>query len=204
LGGPDHIAAAPKVVDGDGKQAMGADGYFYFGAARELPGVRELFEKIIPDTPKRARFDLYKCIDADYYGFRDDDDGLLEKLEKLQENLARGNAERDQQKNKRQKVEPEEKEDDDAAPDVYKSHVPLPTQEEIEKLIVEKRREELLAKLEEDEEFEELEESLNQSESNEPNPSDNDQEQSKSSERSTDAETSKPSSPTDTPVQTAS
>jgi len=61
---------------------MGADGYFYFGAARELPGVRELFERIIPDIPKRARFDLYKCIDADYYGFRDDDDGLLEKIEK--------------------------------------------------------------------------------------------------------------------------
>jgi len=110
LGGPDHIANAPKVLDGDGKQAMGADGYFYFGAARELPGVRELFEKIIPDAPKRARFDLYKCIDADYYGFRDDDDGLLERLEKNKKNYleykqkksGRHYMEKDPQKNEKQ------------------------------------------------------------------------------------------------------
>jgi len=45
--------------------------------------------------------------------------------------------------------------------DVYRSHVPLPSQQEIEKLILEKRREELLAKLEDDEEMEELEEEIN-------------------------------------------
>jgi len=182
LGGPDHIANAPKVLDGDGKQAMGADGYFYFGAARELPGVRELFEKIIPDAPKRARFDLYRCIDADYYGFRDDDDGLLEKLEKKQEKLSRIQADKEWKalhkrpkklkkdgENKEEEDKEEEKEDEkegiegenEEVVDVYRSHVPLPSQQEIEKLILEKRREELLAKLEEDEEFEELEEEIN-------------------------------------------
>jgi len=85
LGGADYLISAPKIIDGDGKQAIGADGYYYFGAARELPGVRELFEKIIPEAPKRSRFDLFKCIDPDYYGFRDEDDGLLLRLEKQQE-----------------------------------------------------------------------------------------------------------------------
>jgi len=33
-----------RVTDADGKAAIGTDGYFYFGAARELPGVRELFD----------------------------------------------------------------------------------------------------------------------------------------------------------------
>lgn len=33
------------------------------------------------DTGKRTRKDLYQGIDADYYGFRDDEDGLLAKLE---------------------------------------------------------------------------------------------------------------------------
>jgi len=187
LGGPDHIANAPKVLDGDGKQAMGADGYFYFGAARELPGVRELFERIIPDIPKRARFDLYKCIDADYYGFRDDDDGLLEKIEKKQEKLSRIQAEKeyktlhgkkpitqkrkrdesgenkegDEEKEEEEEAKEEEKiEESNEVVDVYRSHVPLPSQQEIEKLILEKRREELLAKLEEEEEIEELEEEI--------------------------------------------
>ena len=28
-----------------------------------------------PPLPKRTRFDLNKCIDPDYYGYRDEDDG---------------------------------------------------------------------------------------------------------------------------------
>ena len=57
----------------------------YFGEARNLPGVKELLE--LPEEPDEApekqkgKLDINKCIDADYYGFRDDEDGLLEKLE---------------------------------------------------------------------------------------------------------------------------
>lgn len=32
------------VTDSDGSYALGDQGYYYFGAAKELPGVRELFE----------------------------------------------------------------------------------------------------------------------------------------------------------------
>eukprot|EP00456_Euglypha_rotunda_P018392 TRINITY_DN1654_c0_g1_i9.p1 TRINITY_DN1654_c0_g1~~TRINITY_DN1654_c0_g1_i9.p1 ORF type:complete len:335 (+),score=71.09 TRINITY_DN1654_c0_g1_i9:97-1101(+) len=168
LGGPDYLLAQPKVMDGDGKQAMGSDGYYYFGAARELPGVRELFEKIIPDAPKKTRYDLYKLIDPDYYGYRDDDDGLLEKLEKQQEKKLRDEAVRDwKQRNKKRKLADDEEEEDDVAPveseqqpELFKAHVPLPSQQEIEKMILEKRRQELIAKLQEDEEDEELEQEI--------------------------------------------
>ena len=40
----------------------------YFGAARDLPGVRELFEPAPIDTSHKTRAELMKCIDADYYG----------------------------------------------------------------------------------------------------------------------------------------
>lgn len=33
------------TTDADGKHAMETDGYFYFGAAKDLPGIREMFEK---------------------------------------------------------------------------------------------------------------------------------------------------------------
>ena len=83
LGGPNY-ASAPRVVDADGRGALGSGSYFYFGAAKDLPGVREQFEQQQADVAKKQRGELYQKIDADYYGYRDDDDGLLERLEKKQ------------------------------------------------------------------------------------------------------------------------
>src|SRR5689334_21516190 len=40
-----HQSIGAKITDSDGKRAVGADGYYYFGAAKELPGVQELFAK---------------------------------------------------------------------------------------------------------------------------------------------------------------
>lgn len=57
----------------------------YFGAAKDLPGVRELFEQEPPAPPRKTRGELMKDIDADYYGYRDDDDGVLIPLEKKAE-----------------------------------------------------------------------------------------------------------------------
>ena len=56
-------------------------GYKYFGAAKDLPGVRELFEEEPPKPPRKTRGDLMKDIDAYYYGYLDDEDGVLMKLE---------------------------------------------------------------------------------------------------------------------------
>ena len=35
-----------------------------------------------PPPPRKARAELMKDIDADYYGYRDEDDGILVPLEK--------------------------------------------------------------------------------------------------------------------------
>ncbi|VVA12657.1 PREDICTED: pre-mRNA-splicing factor ISY1 [Prunus dulcis] len=63
-------------------------GYRYFGAAKKLPGVRELFEKPPELRKRRTRYDIYKRIDASYYGYRDDEDGVLEKVEAPAEAVA--------------------------------------------------------------------------------------------------------------------
>ncbi|WP_143443436.1 hypothetical protein, partial [Klebsiella pneumoniae] len=44
-------------------------------------GVRELFEQEPPLPPRKTRAEMMKDIDADYYGYRDDDDGILVPLE---------------------------------------------------------------------------------------------------------------------------
>ena len=46
----------PRILDREGKEAPGVWGYKYFGAARDLPGVRELFEK--PGTLSLLRLPL--------------------------------------------------------------------------------------------------------------------------------------------------
>jgi pre-mRNA-splicing factor ISY1 len=43
LGGADYLTTASGVIDADGNRAMGANGYFYFGAARDLPGTFGLY-----------------------------------------------------------------------------------------------------------------------------------------------------------------
>eukprot|EP01133_Synstelium_polycarpum_P012179 gene12179-14254_t len=79
---------ASKIFDADGTLPAGSGYYKYYGEAKNLPGVKELLAK--PEVPitKKSRYDLNKCVDADYYGYRDDDDGTLEALEMLAEKKA--------------------------------------------------------------------------------------------------------------------
>lgn len=51
-------------------------------------GVRELFEQEPPPPPRKTRAELMKDIDADYYGYRDEDDGILIPLEEAEERKA--------------------------------------------------------------------------------------------------------------------
>ena len=73
----------------------------YFGRARELPGVKEMFEaasKPREDKPLNSHSDLRKNVDASYYGYNlDEEDGTLLAYESAKEkeafqNLLEGGA----------------------------------------------------------------------------------------------------------------
>ncbi len=51
--------------------------------------MKELFEVEPPKVVRRSRHEMYKLIDGDYYGFRDDEDGVLEPLEAAAERALR-------------------------------------------------------------------------------------------------------------------
>jgi pre-mRNA-splicing factor ISY1 len=62
----------------DSKDVIGVDGYFYFGAAKSLPGVRELYEQSkVQETLKVQKKDLKKRADANYFGYTEDYDHQL-------------------------------------------------------------------------------------------------------------------------------
>lgn len=133
LGGPHYRRYGPRMFDAEGREVPGNRGYKYFGAAKDLPGVRELFEQEPPPPPRKTRGELMKEVDADYYGYRDDDDGILVPLENKAEKLAIAEAvrvwkERQQQRGEggEKKAEKNEEEEEDEE-DIY------PVDEEYEK-----------------------------------------------------------------------
>lgn len=151
----------------------------YFGAAKKLPGVKELFEKPPELRKRRTRYDIYKRIDASYYGYRDDEDGILEKLEGPAEERMRAAAvaewmEMEEIKREARRAvksgevaevgmgmaakilyeeeedvveeERREKEEEREKDKEFVVHVPLPDEKEIERMVVEKKKLELLSK----------------------------------------------------------
>mmetsp|Transcript_23142 Transcript_23142/g.77687 ORF Transcript_23142/g.77687 Transcript_23142/m.77687 type:complete len:195 (-) Transcript_23142:127-711(-) len=130
---------APKVDDETALEIVPgqrAGAYRYFGAAKNLPGVRELFQQQAEARAKKTRAQLHKGIDADYYGYRDDDDGVLAKLEAEVEEKARREAAAAWQG-------PSE-EDAAGSESAFVAHVPLPSDAQIQKAILEKRKRELI------------------------------------------------------------
>jgi len=111
--------------------------YKYFGAARKLPGVKELFLKKEDPKAKRRRFDT-RGLDADYYGYRDDEDGILETLEQEAEKKALASISGTESKDSDSSVE--------LGNNDYIAHVPVPTKQQMEKLLVDKRKQDLLKK----------------------------------------------------------
>ncbi|KAI1080220.1 Isy1-like splicing factor [Whalleya microplaca] len=79
LGGPNYMRGGGKIYDESGREIPGGGkGYRYFGRARELPGVKELFEaakhKTQDEKPLESRDDLRKAVDAKYYGYAPDEE----------------------------------------------------------------------------------------------------------------------------------
>nr|POE69082.1 pre-mrna-splicing factor isy1 [Quercus suber] len=93
LGGPNYMRGGGRVTDDEGRVIEGGGkGYRYFGRARELPGVKEMFEAATrkPDAEKKeTRQELRIRVDATYYGYNlDEEDGTLLKYEAAKEQEA--------------------------------------------------------------------------------------------------------------------
>ncbi|XP_072576276.1 pre-mRNA-splicing factor ISY1 homolog isoform X1 [Vulpes vulpes] len=163
----------PKMLDHEGKEVPGNRGYKYFGAAKDLPGVRELFEKEPLPPPRKTRAELMKAIDFEYYGYLDEDDGVIVPLEQEYEKKFRAGlvekwkAEREARLARGEKEEEEEEEEEiniyavteeesdeegsqekggEDGQQKFIAHVPVPSQQEIEEALVRRKKMELLQK----------------------------------------------------------
>ncbi|VAI58233.1 unnamed protein product [Triticum turgidum subsp. durum] len=196
LGGRDYSRSsnAALMTDLDGNivaipnPSGRGPGYRYFGAAKKLPGVRELFDKPPEVRKRRTRYEIHKRINAGYYGYYDDEDGVLEPLEAAAEKRMRdevvtewhrvervrreamknvvsgevaaaggrgGEAarevlfeevEEEVEEERRLEEERMEREKGEEAGREFVAHVPLPDEKEIERMVLEKKKKELLSK----------------------------------------------------------
>lgn len=137
LGGMDFnaIERQRQVEEGDMQTSLqGPGGYRYFGAAKDLPGVQELFEKQAQKEQKRNRGDIMKNITPAYYGWRDEEDGVLLELE--------AEAYKQQKKQRMDEETPMEGKDDDDLTD----YLDVPSQEQVAKILLEEKKKALLTK----------------------------------------------------------
>lgn len=140
LGGPDFFAIERKQQLEHGEENLQfQNGYRYFGAAKELPGVKELFAKAKKKAQHRKRGDIYKYITPDYYGWREEEDGVLLELEReaSSRNIKQGIEE----------VKDEEEESTSDEDDEGWGATALPTQELIAQAILQRKKHDLLERL---------------------------------------------------------
>lgn len=143
------MRAGTAVTDDMGREVAGAGrGYRYFGRAKELPGVKEMFEagvvraKEERDGGKDDRGEMgRKVVDAAYYGWsRDEEDGALLRYEMEREEEAR------------ERISKEGGEEDEAFEELPGDggdgvRWVMPTADEVQEELVDRRRRRLLDKL---------------------------------------------------------
>lgn len=132
LGGLDYNAIERKkqIEEGDPQAIAGVGRYRYFGAAKDLPGVKEILAKQAQKAVKKK--DLYVGVTPDYFGWRDEEDGVLVELEeKVIQEYEHEN------KRKRPKLEDEQEIGD---------YLNVPSTEQIEKILLEEKKKAMLAK----------------------------------------------------------
>ncbi|KIR36131.1 pre-mRNA-splicing factor ISY1 [Cryptococcus deuterogattii MMRL2647] len=81
LGGANYRRAAGVMTDDEGREVPGTRGYKYFGRAKELPGVKELFtrstQQATEESARTASFQMFRHQGPDYYGDEDELDKEL-------------------------------------------------------------------------------------------------------------------------------
>ncbi len=166
LGGPNYLGVHPTQFDDPGiAPDMKGGAYRYYGTAKKLPGVRELLEAAVQNESRAVRSmeQLQRSIDVSYYGYLDDADGVLEKLEAVAEKRALEERIVEwEEKSKKQKLDADEAEEAAGVAAVAASaaavvaaatsksaksahlHFNLPSQKEIDALILERKKKDLL------------------------------------------------------------
>lgn len=156
--GGDGMTGAIDETAGVGLKGSG--GYRYFGAAKDLPGVKELFARHAAKMTKRKRGDIYKYITPDYYGLRDEEDGVLLELEgkMAEENQKRLKLCRVQYREMKEEqqttggeggVDSGESSDEELflGGDGVAAQVAIPSQEVVAQILLQKKKEALLNRL---------------------------------------------------------
>lgn len=147
LGGPNYMRGGGKVYDEQGREVPGGGkGYRYFGRAKDLPGVKELFEaaksKGQEDKPLDKSKDLRKAVDAAYYGYAPNEENP---------ELLKYEAEKE-----RQAIETFLKNGPQEPPEGWEplpgdggdgQSLTLPTMEEVQEELIDRRRKKLLDQL---------------------------------------------------------
>mmetsp|Transcript_58763 Transcript_58763/g.108456 ORF Transcript_58763/g.108456 Transcript_58763/m.108456 type:complete len:307 (+) Transcript_58763:94-1014(+) len=163
LGGQQHKVLAPSEASVYGAELAAHSGYKYFGAAKDLPGVRELFEQQeVPPAPRKSRKQLFRSIQPDYYGWRDDDDATVLVAERDAENRLIAQAVAGWGSDQTEHALDGESEEnltsiDDGTTSIWdksgkrgpaelKSYVDLPSMQELQQLILQKKKHALMAK----------------------------------------------------------
>ncbi|KAI0162066.1 Isy1-like splicing factor [Xylariaceae sp. FL1272] len=147
LGGPNYMRGGGKVYDETGKEIPGGGkGYRYFGRAKELPGVKELFDaakqsRAEAEKPLDKRDDLRRNVDAKYYGYApDEEDEKLLEYEKAKEEEAFDMMTKQAGKNTKPPADWEPLPGDAGDGRGWE----LPTLEEVQEELMERRRRKLL------------------------------------------------------------
>ena len=148
LGGPNYMRGAGRVYDEQGREVPGGGkGYKYFGRARELPGVKELFEAAAKKPAAKDKHDetrdLRKHVDAAYYGYApDEEDEQLLEYEAEKERLALANLLENGAQEPPDGWEPLPGDTGDG-----QQIWVLPTMEQVQEELIERRRRKLLEQL---------------------------------------------------------
>lgn len=160
LGGPNYKRFGSKVHDEEGRELPGQRGYRYFGRAKELPGVKELFDMQLEamNSHKDPKFKQMEKLQAslgpDYYGDFDEEDGKLLQFERAKTKQEVGDwqlLDEEQARSLTPSSVVKSKSGDNKAiegsqvPDEPPLYAPLvPSQSQVEEYLMDRRKEALL------------------------------------------------------------
>jgi pre-mRNA-splicing factor ISY1 len=134
LGGTNYMRFAGNLTEVDGRGLGSHRGYKYYGRAKDLPGVKELFAELKP-PPKQVltSHELYKLdLEASYFGLRDEEDSTLLAYEQRREEEAKKNLLSEEGRSSRWNLVD------------IPSYDEMPSNAEIEAVLLEKRKTALL------------------------------------------------------------